>query len=116
MEERHDNSPQDSSGFDLTVVNSDTQQPVVYSGETDALLCTLTNNTGEDIKLQTGSQPSTLKIFLPDFYEADDLTKMHITLAGWDFQVNSAGGTLILSCTTAGSWASGASAALSFQI
>jgi hypothetical protein len=46
MAERHDKSPQDSSGLDLTVVNSDTNQPVVYSGKTDALTCTLTNNTG----------------------------------------------------------------------
>ena len=114
MEARHDKSPQDSSGLDVTVVNSDTQQPVVYSGETDALLCTLTNNTGGDIKLQAGSQPSTLKIFLPDIYEPDDLKKMQVTLNGWDFQVNSDDGTLILSCTTGGSWASGA--ALSFQI
>jgi DNA-binding beta-propeller fold protein YncE len=114
MAARHDKTPQDSSGLDLKVVNSATGEPVVYSGETDALLCTLTNNTGEDIKLQTGSQPSTLKIFLPDFYEPNDLKNMQIKLDGWDFQVNSDDGTLILSCTTGGSWASGR--ALSFQI
>src|SRR5271166_1215225 len=116
MEQQDAKVSQTSSGLDLKVVNVATGDPVVYSGETDALLCTLTNNTEGDIKLQTGSQPSTLKIFLPDFYEADDLKKMQITFAGWDFQVSSDGGTLILSCTTGGSWASGAAAALSFQI
>jgi hypothetical protein len=61
MEEQDEKSPESSSGLDLTVGNSATGEPVVYSGETDDLLCTLTNNTGGKISLQTGSNPSTLE-------------------------------------------------------
>jgi hypothetical protein len=75
MAERHDKSLQDSSGLHLTVVNSGTNQPVVYSGETDALTCTLTNNTGSSISLLAGSKPSKVEIFLPDFYQQDDGTR-----------------------------------------
>src|SRR6516162_788385 len=116
MEEQNEKSPPSSSGLNLTVLNSATNEPVVYSGETDDLLCTLTNNTGGKITLQTGSKPSTLEIFLPDFYQLDDLKKMQINLDGWEFQVNSDDNSLVLtySKTGNGTWASGA--ALSFQI
>ena len=114
MAARHDKTPQDSSGLDLKVVNSATGEPVVYSGETDALPCTLTNNTGSQIGFLPGGQPSRLEIFLPDFYQLDDPKKMQIKLDGWDFQVNSGDLSLVLRCSKDGSWASGAN--LSFQI
>jgi DNA-binding beta-propeller fold protein YncE len=110
MKEQHERS----SGLEFTLVNSVTNQPVAYSRETDALLCTLTNNTGSPIGFLSGGQPSKLEIFLPDFYQLDDLRKMLITLDGWDFQVNSDDVSLVLRCTKVGSWASGAN--LSFQI
>ena len=107
MEEQDEKSPESNSGLDLTVVNSATGEPVVYSGETADLLCTLTNNTGGKISLQTGSNPSTLEIFLPDFYQQDDLSKMQIKLDGWNFAVNSDEISLVLTCTQAHTWMSG---------
>ena len=111
MEEQDEKSSQS-----LTVVNSATGQPVVYSGETDALLFTLTNNTEYDITFKTGSPPPALEIFLPGFYQRDDLSQMKISLDGWDFKVNSKDNSLVLTYTKTEkyTWASGAT--LSFKI
>jgi DNA-binding beta-propeller fold protein YncE len=114
MEEQNEKSPPSSSGLDLTVLNSATKESVVYSGDADDLFCTLTNNTGGDISLQTGSNPSTLEIFLPDFYQPADLKKMQIKVDDWSFGVNSGDISLVLTCTQAHAWKSGDP--LSFQI
>ena len=103
-----------ASGIDLTVVNAVTGQPVVYQGETDTLAVTLTNNTGGSIGLLAGNEPSTLEIFLPEFYLLKDLQKMQISLPGWTFSVNNGDESLMLTCSAAGSWANGAT--LGFQI
>ncbi len=102
------------SNIDLTMVNTATQQPVVYTGETAMLGVVLTNNTGSDIGLLAGSQPSVLEIFLPTFYQLSDLHNMQISLSGWAFSVNSIDETLLLTCTAAGTWPNGAQ--ISFQI
>jgi hypothetical protein len=114
MEEQDEKSPLDSSGLDLTVLNSATNEPIVHKGETAVLVCTLTNNTGGPISFVAGSKPSKLEIYLPEFYEQDDLNKMQINLGGWDFAVNSDHGTLVLTCAQEDSCASGKP--LSFQI
>lgn len=102
------------SPLTLSVVNTATGKPVVYAGEANSLTVTLTNNTGSNITLLAGSQPSTLEVFLPTYFSLNDLDKMQVSLAGWSCAVDTDDESLMLTCLQAGDWANGAD--LSFQI
>src|SRR5262245_37750750 len=82
----------------------------------DDLLCTLTNNTRDDITFKTDSPPPALEIWLPDFYHQDDRNKMKISLDGWDFKVNSKDKSLVLTYTKTEQYTWASRAALSFKI
>ena len=100
--------------LELTVVNAATGDTVIYAGETATLTLTLTNMTGSLIAVIDGSQPSTLEIFLPDFFSLNDLGKMSIKDPNWSCAVNDADQSLMLTCVKSIDWQNGT--ALTFSI
>lgn len=85
--------------MDIKVLNTATQKPEVYIGETGSLQVTLTNNTGADIDLQ--SKSSALVIFMPQYFSLSDLKNMYIDLTDWTFFVRDADYSLDLLYTGA---------------
>jgi uncharacterized protein (TIGR02145 family) len=87
----------------LTAVNPDSQPPnspaTVFVGITARIDVTLTNNTGADITLQSGSQASVLQIFLPLFYTSAEVLAMTVNRADWRLDADPSGQFLSLTYT-----------------
>lgn len=93
--------------LELTVVNAATGGTVIYAGESATLTLQLINMTGGLITIIAGSEPSTLEIYLPDFFSLEDLGKMKITDANWGFNVNDNDQSLMLTCVNSFNWQNG---------
>lgn len=109
------NNPGDAPVYlELSVVNAATGGTSIYSDETSTLTLKLTNVTGSLIAIIDGNTPSTLEIFLPDFFSLDDLGKMSIKDPNWSFAVNDTDQSLMLTCIKSIDWQNAAD--LTFSI
>ncbi|MCA6363463.1 MAG: hypothetical protein IM638_10530 [Bacteroidetes bacterium] len=86
----------DGDPVELELVNLSNQLPIVYVGITASLQLTLTNNTGSDVSLISGSGASTLTIVMPQFYTADEINAMTVTNTNWQFTAQGNSQSIIL--------------------
>lgn len=84
-----------SPDVSLTVLNSAKHEPVIYIGIQTELDVSLVNNS-DAIILTAGAKASSLKIFMPLFFTADELGRMDIVLNDWDFAFDSGDQSLVL--------------------
>src|ERR1700752_1278913 len=82
----------------LTVVNPANKEAIVYVAVQTELHVSLTNNS-DKIILTSGAAASSLKIFMPQFFTADELQNMDIVLDNWNFKFDSRDDSLVLTYT-----------------
>lgn len=80
----------------LTVLNPDNKKPEVHTGIETTLDITLTNSTGGDITLCSGESPSTLEIYVPEFFTDAEVARMQINHADWNFRFDADRAVLVL--------------------
>ena len=103
-----------TSGISLSILSDATKKKTVYVGQAATLDVVLTNYTGRDIGLPNGSTPATLEIYLPEFFNSDDLKKMGVKLPDWTFSVGKYSLKLEYIGKSAGNWKQGDT--ISFKI
>ena len=114
MATENTNSLAFTSDIILSVLNEATKTDTVYVGEATTLDVVLTNSIGSDISLSVGDAPSTLAIYLPEFYTANDLKDMKAELDGWTFSAEEYSLNLVYAGISEGVWKNGE--AISFKI
>lgn len=92
----------------LTALNEANQQAIVYVGTQTTLDISLVNKS-DPIILNSGNPASSMEIFMPNFFTADDVGKMGVSLQDWTFSKNPAGPSLVLTYagTDRASWGTG---------
>lgn len=83
----------------LSILNPSNKKPEIYIGEQSILEITLTNDTGGDITLSSGSSPSTMVVYLPEFFDSSEVAKMKTSLTDWCFKYNAGSAALTLTYT-----------------
>lgn len=92
-----------NGGIDFSVLNTE-GNPEIFTGEPPVpLKVKLTNLTGNAIGL---SSACTLRIFMPDFFTATEVSKITIAFKDWTFSYDSDGNSLVLkySGPAGGTW------------
>ena len=84
-----------SPDVSLRVLNILNREPIVFVGIKTELDVSMTNNS-DAIILTSGADPSSLKIFMPQFFVSDELKNMKIVLNDWSFDVDSGDDSLVL--------------------
>jgi hypothetical protein len=99
----------------MSIVNGDTQTPVIYSNVETFLDIKLINNSNSTILLNdsTSENPTTISIQLPDFFNSNDYASMFINQE-WNYQLS--GQTLLLTNKTLTTWEPGSYGAISVFI
>jgi len=104
----------------FTIVNpAANNQPQIYSGVTAVLKVSIDNATGSDITMSSGSDASTIEMFMPSYFTASEVGNMkvtHISQEGWTFSLDTASNGLLLTFTgSAGKWANGTNLTFNIQ-
>ena len=103
-----------NAAVEMSLINPDTNNQIVYQGYEAKLNIQLTNNSGSAIGLNTGTTNQTeIQIEMPSFL-SNDLAPMNIELTGWSYSLVDS--TLILTNVSATSWEPGADNAIQFEI
>lgn len=90
-----------------TQINDVTKDTTIYVGVSTSLDLTLTNNTGADITVNSGGNPSAFQVYLPEYFTATELENMSIALTGWTFEANTDSLMLTYSGTDSFTWENG---------
>jgi uncharacterized protein (TIGR02145 family) len=96
--------------FGLAVTNAASGDTILRTGVTTSLSIVVVNNTGAGIALASGgADASAFAVYLPspDLFSAAQLRAMTVTADGWAAAPPAADLSITISCTKAGTWASG---------
>jgi uncharacterized protein (TIGR02145 family) len=96
--------------FGLAVTNATSGDSIVRTGVTTSLTIAVVNNTGADIALATGgAAASAFAVYLPSpgVFTTAQLQAMAVTAKGWAGAPPAADLSITITCTQAGTWASG---------
>jgi len=93
----------------FTIINSATNNSTIYIGESTSLDLTLTNNTGDEIRINSETNASEIQIEMPEFFTAEDMNKMTVDLNGWSLEVDTSWKILTLTyiASTSKTWSVG---------
>jgi len=69
------------------IINPATNDSTIYIGKSTSLDLILTNNTGSEITINSGSNPSEFQIAMPEFFTSADIDNMTLSddLSDWSF-------------------------------
>jgi uncharacterized protein (TIGR02145 family) len=96
--------------FGLAVTNAASGDTILRAGVTTSLTIVVVNNTGADIALASGgADASAFAVYLPSpgLFTTAQLQAMTVTADGWAGAPPAADLSITISCTKAGTWASG---------
>jgi len=87
------------------MADATTGDAVVTIGTPTSLTLTLVNNSGADIALLAGPQPSAFAVYAPaKLFASDRVREMHVAAAGWNSSIDAHGKALTIFATTAATW------------
>lgn len=95
--------------FGLAVTNAASADTVLRTGVTTSLTIAVVNNSGADIALAAGAGAAAFAVYLPSpaLFSAEQLRAITVTAGGWTGAPPGADSSIAITCTQAGTWASG---------
>jgi uncharacterized protein (TIGR02145 family) len=91
--------------IDIAVSNADIQNAAtIYVGETAALTVKLTNNTVEEVGLETGASASLMTLYMPSYFTLPEIQNMGTSLTDWIFSVDTGAQALVLTYSGSSNW------------
>ena len=95
--------------FGLAVTNASNGGTILQTGVTTSLTIAVVNNSGADIPLASGADAASFGVYLPSpaLFSPGQLRAITVTAAGWTGAPLAPDQSITITCTQAGTWASG---------
>jgi uncharacterized protein (TIGR02145 family) len=95
--------------FGLAVTNAGSGGTILQTGVTTSLAIAVVNNSGADIALASGADAAAFGVYLPSpaLFTPGQLRAITVTAAGWTGAPLAPDQSITITCSQAGTWASG---------